>query len=130
MNLTSLTLTLTAFYQLKKMTWIFLPIRGVLAHTLNLVSTTGAALAETNSQYKTISRATFGKCQALWNKVGRALHSKGIVDQESPVQIICPCSARWNSVFDAVRQLNRISKSSPPASQKLNSICQQLDLPR
>jgi hypothetical protein len=90
------------------------------AHSLNLVSTTDAAEAETNSQFKKISQAIECKCQALWNKVGRSVHSKEIVDHESPVQIIRPCSTRWNSVFDAVRRLNRISKSIA---------CQQFDLP-
>ena len=88
------------------------------AHSLNLVSTSDAAAAESNGQYKKMSRTTFSKCQALWNKVGRAVQAKEIVDQESPLQVIRPCSTRWNSVFDAVQRLNRISKSSPPGSLK------------
>ena len=88
------------------------------AHSLNLVSTSDAAAAESNGQYKKMSRTTFSKCQALWNKVGRAVQSKEIVDQDSPLQVIRPCSTRWNPVFDAVQRLNRISKSSPPGSQK------------
>ena len=63
-------------------------------HSLNLVSTSDAAAAETNSQYKKMSRTTFSKCQALWNKVGRAVQSKEIVDQESTLQVIRPCSTR------------------------------------
>ena len=41
-------------------------------HTLNLISTTDADKAERDAQYKKLSRSTFGKCNALWNKYGRS----------------------------------------------------------
>jgi hypothetical protein len=82
------------------------------AHSLNLVSTTtaAAAAAEKDYQYKKLSRASFAKCQALWNKTGRAVQAKEIIDEESPLQIKRPCSTRWNSVFDSVQRLNKINK--------------------
>jgi hypothetical protein len=74
------------------------------AHSLSLVSTTDAA--ETDNQYKKLSCATFAKCQALWNKTGRSVQAKEIIDEESPLQIKRPCSTRRNSVFDAIQRLN------------------------
>ena len=97
------------------------------AHSLNLVSTTDAAIAEKDNHYKKISRATFAKCQALWHKAGRAVQAKEVVDDESPLQVIRPCATRWNSVFDAIHRLNRINKSF--GSLTLNNIFQKLDLP-
>lgn len=99
------------------------------AHSLNLVSTTDAA-AEKDYQYKKLSRASFAKCQALWNKTGRAVQAKEIIDEESPLQIKRPCSTRWNSVFDAVQRLNKINKVAVAGPQTLNNICQRLDLPQ
>lgn len=100
------------------------------AHSLNLVSTTDAAAAEKDYQYKKLSRASFAKCQALWNKTGRAVQAKEIIDEESPLQIKRPCSTRWNSVFDSVQRLNKINKVAVAGPQTLNNICQRLDLPR
>ena len=100
------------------------------AHSLNLVSTTDAAVAEKDYQYKKLSRASFAKCQALWNKTGKAVQAKEIIDEESPLQIKRPCSIQWNSVFDAVQRLNKINKVAAAGPQTLNNICQRLDLPR
>ena len=100
------------------------------AHSLNLVSTTDAAAAEKDYQYKKLSRASFAKCQALWNKTGRAVQAKEIIDEERPLQIKRPCSTRWNSVLDAVQRLNKINKVAVAGPQTLNNICQRLDLPR
>ena len=48
-------------------------------HTLHLVATIDADRAEADTSYKKLSRATFGKCQALWNKVGRSVMSADAV---------------------------------------------------
>ncbi|CAB4002478.1 transposase [Paramuricea clavata] len=103
------------------------------AYSLNLVSTTtaaAAAAAEKDYQYKKLSRASFAKCQALWDNTGRAVQAKEIIDEESLLQIKRPCSTRWNSVFDAVQRLNKINKVGVAGPQTLNNICQRLDLPR
>jgi hypothetical protein len=47
------------------------PHHRCAAHTLNLIATTDSECAELDSAYKKISRLTFAKCQALWNKFGR-----------------------------------------------------------
>lgn len=38
------------------------------SHTLNLVSTIDTTCAEADTNYKGISRRTFAKCQAIFNK--------------------------------------------------------------
>lgn len=44
------------------------PQQRCASHTLNLVSTIDAACAETDTNYKGISRRAFAKCQAIFNK--------------------------------------------------------------
>ena len=104
------------------------PHQRCAAHLLNLVSTSDAAAAEQHYQYKKISRSTFGKCQALWNKTARSALATEVVQNESSLQLKRPCATRWNSVFDAVQRLNKIIQTEGP--QSLNNICQRLDLPR
>ena len=47
------------------------PHHRCAAHSLNLVSTTDADKAEEDPTYKRLSRGTFAKCQALWNKLSK-----------------------------------------------------------
>ena len=80
------------------------------AHTLNLIATTDADRAELDSVYKKLSRSTFAKCQALWNKFGRTTGANEIAAKEAGFQIFRPCATRWNSVFDSVARLDRIRR--------------------
>ena len=104
------------------------PHHKCAAHLLNLVCTTDAAVAEQNHQYRKVSRGTFAKCQALWNKTTRNVLAAEVVENESWLQLKRPCSMRWNSVCDAVLRLNKIIELK--GSQALCNICQRLDLPR
>ena len=56
-------------------------------HLLNLICTTGTAVAEQNHQYKKVSRETFAKCQALWNKTTRSVLAAEIAENESSLQL-------------------------------------------
>ena len=78
------------------------------AQLLNLICTTDAAVAEQNHQYKKVSRETFAKCQALWNKTTRSVRTAEVVGIESSLQLKRSCFTRWNSVYNAVRRLNKI----------------------
>ena len=104
------------------------PHHKCAAHLLNLIFTTDAAVAEQNHQYKKVCRRTFAKCQALWNKTTRNVLADEVVENENSLQLKCPCSTRSNSVYDAVRRLNK--KIELKGSQALCNICQRLDLPR
>lgn len=44
------------------------PQHRCASHTLNLVSTIDATCADTDTNYKGISRRAFAKCQAIFNK--------------------------------------------------------------
>ena len=104
------------------------PHHKCAAHLLNLICTTDAAVAKQNHQYKQDSRETFAKCQALWNKTTRSVLAAEVVENESSLQLKRPCSRGWNSVYDAVRRLNKTIELQ--GSQALCNICQRLDLPR
>ena len=82
------------------------PHHKCAAHLLNLICTTDAAIAEQNHQYKKVSRRTFAKCQALWNKTTRSVLAAEVVKNETSLQLKRPCSTRWNSAYDAVRRLH------------------------
>lgn len=85
------------------------PHRRCACHLLNLVATTDAALAEKNNDtYKRLSRAAFGKCQALWNKSGRSYMAADIVEEKCKLQLIRPNQTRWNSTYTAVERIIRI----------------------
>ena len=104
------------------------PHHRCAAHTLNLIATTDSECAELDSAYKKISRSTFAKCQALWNKFGRTTAANEIVSEEAGLQLIRPCATWWNSVFDSVARLNRIRREK--GNSALSNICHGLDLPR
>jgi len=56
-------------------------------HLLNSVTITDAAMAEKNNDtYKWLSPATFGKCQAMWNKSGRSYIAAEIVKDKCKLQ--------------------------------------------
>ena len=77
------------------------PHHKCAVHLLNLIYTTDAAFAEQNHQYKKVSRGTFGKCQASWNKTTTSVFAAEVMENKSSLQLECPCSTRLNSVYDA-----------------------------
>ncbi|XP_076856000.1 uncharacterized protein LOC143510490 [Brachyhypopomus gauderio] len=79
-------------------------------HLLNLVSTVDAEKATSNDSYKRLSRSTFSKCYALWNKCGRATTAVEMVEDVCKIQLIRPNATRWNSLLLAVERILRIVK--------------------
>ncbi|KAI2645468.1 Zinc finger BED domain-containing protein 4 [Labeo rohita] len=61
-----------------------------------------------NDTYKRLSRAAFGKCQAMWNKSGRSYMAAEIVEDQCKLQLIHPNQTRWNSTYMAVERIIRI----------------------
>ncbi len=85
------------------------PHQRCACHLLNLVATTDAALAESmNETYKRLSRATFAKCQGIWNKTGRSHLANDVVEERCELQIIRPNAMRWNSTYLAIERILRI----------------------
>lgn len=78
------------------------PHQRCAAHTLNLVSTVDAEKAEEDPTYKRLTRGTFAKCQALWNKASRSTQAAEVVEEECGLVLLKPNATRWNSIFMAV----------------------------
>ncbi|MCI4377133.1 hypothetical protein PGIGA_G00200140, partial [Pangasianodon gigas] len=86
-------------------------------HLLNLVATVDASKAEDSSEvYKKLTRSTFAKCQALYNKTNQSAINAEIVQEECKLQFIQPNHTRWNSVYSAAERVMRILKEQGEAS--------------
>ncbi len=79
------------------------------AHTLNLIATTDVDRETKNHPgFIKLSRATFAKCQALWNKQGRSEQFALLVESKFQLHFVVPNSTRWNSVYDSMSRLHRM----------------------
>ena len=79
------------------------------AHTLNLIAAKDIENASsTNAAYKKVSRSTFSKCQALWNKQNMSTVASDIIKDVFGVYLQTPCVTRWNSMFDSVHQIKKL----------------------
>lgn len=100
------------------------PHQRCACHLLNLVATTDAALAEKNNDtYKRLSRAAFGKCQAMWNKSGRSYMAAEVVEDNCNLQLIRPNKTRWNSTYIAVERIIRIIQEK--GEDAIRNVCEE-----
>ena len=97
-------------------------------HTLQLIATGDADKAEENTAYKKLSRVTFSKCQALWNKSSRSVLAAEAVQSNCGMALIKPNKTRWNSVYMAIERLVRIIKQK--GEESLHLLCNELKIPR
>ena len=104
------------------------PHQRCAAHTLNFVSTTDADKVEADLNYKRLSRSTFAKCAALWNKASRSVQVAEMMKEKCGLSLKKPNATRWNSIFMAVQRLNRIIKEK--GENVIHSICSQADIPK
>ena len=104
------------------------PHQRCAAHTLNLISTTDAQKAEADPNYKRLSRSTFAKCSALWNKTSRSVQVAEMAKEKCGLNLIKPNATRWNSIFMAVQRLNRIINEK--GENVIHSICSLADIPK
>ena len=91
------------------------------SHTLNLISCMDKWLLS-KPETKAIYRNATTKCAGLWNKASRSTVAAEIVDDLIAKKLLVPCTTRWNSFYDA---LERISKISVP---ELNTLSSKLQL--
>lgn len=77
---------------------------------LNFVSSVDVKEADKTAHYKILSRSTFGKSQALWNKTSRSISAAEVVEKHCKLQLVQPNATRWNSFYMAVEQILRIIK--------------------
>ncbi|XP_056132955.1 uncharacterized protein LOC130110008 [Lampris incognitus] len=96
-------------------------------HLLNLVAITDAEIAEKKMDtYKRLSRAAFGKCQAMWNNTGRSYMAAEVVEDHCRLQLIRPNQTRWNSTFMAVERIIRIIQEK--GEEAIRNICEEFKL--
>ncbi|KAK3513673.1 hypothetical protein QTP70_028793, partial [Hemibagrus guttatus] len=94
-------------------------------HLLNLIGTVDATKATSNEGYKKLYHSTFGKCNALWNKCGRATLAAEIVQDVCSIQLLRPNTTRWNSSYLAVERLLRIIRDKGA----IRIMCTDLNVP-
>ncbi|CAI5646501.1 unnamed protein product [Oreochromis niloticus] len=76
-----------------------------------------------NDTYKRLSRATFAKCQAIWNKTDRSHLANEVVEDKCELQIIHPNATRWNSTYLAIERIIRIIDEK--GEDAIRSICEE-----
>lgn len=96
-------------------------------HLLNLVSTVDALKANSNEAYKKVSRASFSKCHALWNKTGRSALAAETIKDACKLQLIRPNATRWNLMFLAVERIVRIVKEQGEGA--IRDVCTSFKIP-
>lgn len=103
------------------------PYQRCACHLLTLVATTDATTAEEkNDTYKRLSRAAFGKCQAIWNKSGRSCVAAETVEHKGKLQVIRPNPTQWNSIYTAVERLVLIVQEK--GEDAIRNICEKSEV--
>jgi hypothetical protein len=98
------------------------PHHKCAAHTLNLVGKTDAEKI-TQGPYFKLHNSAFGKCQALWNSVGRSTKAADAIREISPSKsLVIPNVTRWNSTFDAVHCLLGMEEKLPAICDAVNVV--------
>ena len=69
------------------------------AHTINLISTVDAEKAENDPTYKRLTKGTFAKWLALWNKASRSTQAADVVQEECSLVLLKPNATHWNSML-------------------------------
>ena len=104
------------------------PHQRCAAHSLNLISTVDAEKSE-DPAYKRLSRSTFSKCQALWNKSSRSDQAAEIIAEEcQSLVLLRPNVTRWNSVFLAIERLNQIIKEK--GENVIHKLSAEFEIPK
>jgi len=92
------------------------------SHSRNLLATVDADKVS-DTAYKRVYRAALAKCTAIWNATHRSSKASDAVKSITDKAIITPGATRWNSQYDALKQLLQIGA-------KLNDVCQALNTPQ
>ncbi|KAK3514240.1 hypothetical protein QTP70_010727 [Hemibagrus guttatus] len=101
--------------------------QGCACHLLNLIGTVDATKATSDGGYKKLYHSTFDKCNALWNKCGRSTLAAEIAEDICSIQLLCPNTTKWNSLFLAVERLLRMIGDKGEAA--IRGMCTDLNVP-
>lgn len=84
------------------------------AHTLNLCATTDAnriLKVDNNTSLSEMHHNTIQKCNALWKAAGRPKTAE-IIQSVLGHTLSKPGITRWNSIYDAIKQINSIKEKN------------------
>ncbi|XP_065315204.1 uncharacterized protein LOC135924084 [Gordionus sp. m RMFG-2023] len=77
-------------------------------HNLNLIATTDAEMADSDLNFKRISRSTFAKCFALVNKQNMSSKMADILLEKLGRYLIAPNKTRWNSHYQSMKLIDKM----------------------
>ena len=95
-------------------------------HTLNLIATADADQAESDAQYKKVSRQCFAKCHTLWNRYGRSAIAVEAMNDAYGLGLKRPNATRWNSVYMATERLVRLIDAH--GEDEFRRVCGKMDV--
>jgi predicted glycosyl hydrolase (DUF1957 family) len=75
------------------------------SHTINLVATTDAETALSDTTYKKVYRQSMAKASATWNLTSRSTKAADAAFDIVSKWFTVPCVTRWNSFYEAVKSL-------------------------
>ncbi len=94
-----------------------------VAHTLNLLTTKDTEASLEDSSYKTLYRSTTAKCTALTNAIHRSSQASEDAQEIIGRTIPKPNSTRWNSQYDSLETISKVSAN-------VNRLMEKLKLPK
>ncbi|KAJ8018284.1 hypothetical protein HOLleu_43801 [Holothuria leucospilota] len=95
-------------------------------HTLNLIASKDVEAAESDKTFKAVSRAAFGKCQAIFNKQSRSSLASDTVKEKLGRLLVVPNSTRWNSVYQALECITSLEEKQEGI---FDALCDTLEMP-
>ncbi|XP_042232596.1 uncharacterized protein LOC121873244 isoform X2 [Homarus americanus] len=110
------------------------PLPNTLGSTMSLELTVCNSVVETYASHPVNEagdpimdvKISFGKCQTLWNKVGRSAVTAETVKAEFKLQLIRPNPTRWNSTFRAVERILHINQNQ--GEDAIKNICSSFSI--
>jgi hypothetical protein len=98
--------------------------RKCASHKMNLVGAVDATGAEESADYKKVSRATFAKLNAVWNKQNRSAKVADVIREKLGALFVTPNDTRWNSRYDAMVRVNRFL-NDPMLSEPFDQVLEE-----
>ncbi|KAF2892884.1 hypothetical protein ILUMI_13289 [Ignelater luminosus] len=102
---------------------IFPPHHRCACHTLHLIATKNAEKAMINARYKQIFRSNLAKCHKLWAKQNQSTQAADKIKDMLGAYLKTPVVTRWNSLYDAMLQINNHITHVPDSINTCMDFC-------
>ncbi|KAF2890346.1 hypothetical protein ILUMI_15827, partial [Ignelater luminosus] len=99
------------------------PHHRCACHTLHLIATKDAEKAIINARYKQIFRSTLAKCHKLWAKQNQSTQAADKIKDMLGAYLKTPVVTRWNSLYDAMLQINNHVTHVPDSINTCMDFC-------